>query len=358
MHRPVIDEQLPKMRRAFAALEPSNALGARLRASIAGRGRPQPVWSSGPVWVALAMVVFALGTAMGWWLHPSAAGKQPSAHAQPAAIEIMSPQCDVHPAGDGTIQVPAGCRVSLPRGVHVTAWTRTSVRPTPQGLLMRRGVAAFSVETVARGEAAVEIDVGAGLVRVLGTQFVLSNNAEGGHVDLVEGRVEFLRGSEVTSVHPGRRFSWVHDGAPDPSPDPAPRVEPIEPAPSAGLGVRPGPPPGRASKHSPRPKLKHGGPANTQAPLDASVLAATLQTVARLRRQRAFEEALAQLKAFDGRGWDRATRAVLSYERGTLLEAADQITQACAHWSAHVLQYPGVGPTDVVSRRARLQCEE
>lgn len=373
--RPVTPQQLRQVEEAFDTLHPSRALAQRLEASLAEHGQPR---RSGP-WLRAAIVAGALvlGLALGWRLGPTSSAptvsqgepeiEVPSDVASTLAsmgLEVLASGCALEPADDEALRVSAGCQLRLSAlGVKVDAWAPTTLRRTPAGLAMGEGLAAFAVEPVPAGRRPVEIDVGPAVVRVVGTRFVITNGASLGHLDLVEGRVELVHGSDVVSVTPGRRASWTREGLVEPDPSHAG----ADVSPTAPAALAPDHPASPAPDHPAAPALDHpAAPSQTPAvgratepdePDASARLAEVLAEVARLRRQRAYDRALARLESLATDAWDRSTRAVLSYERGTLLEAAGRTQEACAHWARHRARFAGQGPTDVEARRARLACD-
>lgn len=334
-NRTIDERQLRGLASALEELEPSPALEHRIRRGIeSGAGtRRDRSWG-----VVLAVAAFAVGLAIGWWVFSNSAAEPPEPPASEVAARDVATRCVVEPSSGGTMNVPARCRISFSRfGVEVDAWERTVVHETNTGLRIDAGLAAFSVEKVAAGDPPVTVDVGAGTVKVIGTKFVIGNDARGGHLDLIEGQVEFLSGDEVIDVEPGRRLGWTHahDGMPA-------RIEAVGAIDSETSAASP-----EASEPEPptSAKLK---PTRPQPSRTSSFdLAAVLSDVARDRRLGEYARALERLAAVPQRGLPEETRVVLSYERGTLLEAAGRSGAACKHWKRHRTRYRDVGATDV-----------
>ncbi|MCH9681673.1 MAG: FecR family protein [Deltaproteobacteria bacterium] len=361
MTEPMTRTQLRDLAQALDAVEPSPQLGARLHATVADRQRP----TGGFARLALAgAAVLAVGVAVGWSLRSdrvpvdtvtqAPAGLEPAA--LPDGVKVVSGSCTVTTSDAGALSLPAGCRVALgPSAMVVDAWSPTTIRPTARGVAMQAGLAAFAVDSVPEGRAPVEVDVGGTVVRVIGTRFVIGAQADAGHLDLVEGRVELVRDGEVLDVEVGRRVSWER-GRPlaVPADTVEPEPEPEQVAPEQTDPEQTEPPAAPTSTRSSDTSVRPG-----PTPDDASEqLTAALERVARHRRQRQYDRALAELDALSKHRWDRATGAVLSYERGTLLEASERTTAACAHWARHLRRFHGVGPADVAQRRERLACSD
>lgn len=326
-------DALQQVREAFEAVQPSAGLHYRLRHSMQHGQKPT---RAGRGVVAVGAVAFVLGAVLAWGAFgrstPTELMEQPvAAHAPTTATPNTEPAlqghdmaCTVATSTDGVMQIASGCRVALPdHGIEVDAWTPTQLRSTSGGVVMHDGLAAFSVEHVVPGATPVEVDVGNGVIRVIGTRFVVRNDHGNGHVDLLEGQIEFIDAGGTRHVEPGQRLHWT--AQPRALPKPADHTAP--------------------SRSPPQPPT-----------VPTRSLATTLEAVARLRRQQAYDEALAELDAARG-GSDRTTRAVLSYERGTLLEAAGRTEQACAHWLGHLRRFSDTGPQDGAKRRSRLECD-
>jgi len=332
-----LEQQIEQARAAFEAIDPPASLETRLRRSL----QTPSASRSGASWwgsVALGTAALVLGVALGWWLKaPSvvvetervvtAPSEQDAAPRQPST-DGTDPTCAVATGDLGNIIVPARCRYELERfGVEIDAWERTELRTTDVGVAMASGLAAFAVDPVPSDMPPFEVDVGPARIRVIGTRFVVANDGDGGQLDLVEGVVELIRADSVESVEPGQRVSWSTERPPSAN-EPELEVEPQ-------IGSE-----------------KENEPASTVE------LSETLRAVARLRRHGDYGAALDRLAALRMGGLDAGARAVVSYERGTLLEGAGRTREACEHWRRHIRRHAEHGPKDAAQRRARLDCPD
>lgn len=346
-NRTIDRAQLREVADALESLDPSRQLELRLGRSLHAGSTANTSSAPGFGWgFAFAAVAFVIGLAVGWWVLGTAAPEAEASQRPGIAAVDKGARCVVARSTAGPTQVPARCRVSFPEhGVEVDAWEPTVLRETKTGLRIDEGLAAFSVEKVDAGDPPVTVDVAAGTVRVIGTKFVIGNDTLAGHLDLIEGSVEFLHGKSVTAVEPGRRLSWTHarDGVPariDVVDDEQASVE----SPPVSREADPGQEAADTAKQpAAEPKRPNGGSVD---------LSAVLSDVARHRRLGEYGQALARLEGVPKRGFSTETRAVLSYERGTLLEAAGRGGAACKHWMRHRQRYRGVGAKDVDARVA------
>lgn len=339
--------ELRELARAFESFEPSPGLRHRVLA----RTRPPSRVRVRPIWIAGAAL--ALGVLLGLWFAPAASQPEPVtpvAEVSPPPVEpparpespasgtvgAVGPwtivrDCTVNREGDAVI-AEAGCRLELAElGVQVDVWEPATLRSTSSGVAMDSGVAAFAVRKRRTDEPEVEVDVSTGTIRVLGTRFVVTAEPEQGHVDLIEGRIAFEPDAgEVVELEPGRRLAWHSD--------------------QATVSVRPEPTriatPGRALEP---------GPDSTE---EASTLGQDLRRAAALRRRGDYGAAEKLVRQLLRGAPDEETRAVLSYELGTLLEASGAPRDACRHWTEHLRRYDAQGPRDVQRRLERLKCSE
>ena len=334
-----LEDRVKEAREAFESIEPPARLETRLRRSLR---EPAATTYGGTWWGSLSVAAAALilGVALGWWLKAPtevetqrvvvapADSKEDDANDGPEIV-ATDPGCAVAADADGRMVVPARCRVELERfGVVIDAWEQTELRTTALGVAMPSGLAAFAVDPVPAGQPPFEVDVGAARIRVIGTRFVVANETSGGQLDLIEGVVELVHGDEVESVAAGQRVSWSETEA-ETETETETESENETEAETAGGRVR--------------------------AEVD---LSETLRGVARLRRQGDYAAALKQLDGLRAATLDAGTWAVVSYERGTLLEAAGRTDAACEHWRKHLRRHAGRGPGDVADRRARLGCDD
>lgn len=226
------------------------------------------------------------------------------------------------------LELAERCRVRIDEpAMELDVWSAAKLTVTPRGVALASGTVLFHVAKIADADAPVRVDVEGGAIEVVGTRFVVEATAEGGRLDLLEGRVRFHTDDEIVDVQPGRRHAWGSFALP---------VAPTTPEP-------PEPPP--ESPAAPDP--------------EASVdLVEGLAEVARLRQRGEHTAAIRRLRAL-GRGVrDRHSREVLSFEEGTLLEKLESQAIACAHWARHARRFEaGSYDAEVARRRAALGCE-
>jgi hypothetical protein len=334
-----LNEELRALALALDAIEPPPSLRRRVIEgdTAKARSRMRAPW--------LPLVAFAAGVALTLWL-----GRGESSSATSAAVATTPSAVAPAPCHDGMgptpVAVVAPCRVELAEiGVVVDVWSTARLSVRGRSIAMPEGAASFEVEPV--GDAPpVEIDVGAGRVRVLGTRFEIQNTGALGHLDLIRGRVEFHGvDGRVRPVTPGERLSWDrhHD---------APAAEgPAAIPPDLHGGPATEAPP----NDRPRPAVAESQPMPTDAGPDVD---AVLEEVARLRHAGEHGEAESRLRELSARVDDRRTKEVLSFEIGTLIELAGADERACEHWRAHLEGFPGGrSSVRVADHRERLGCE-
>lgn len=334
-------EDFDALARALDRVAPPPALRQRVLASAHVRPRRARPW----LFPALA---FASGMLVAWWLVP---------RAEPAPVPVAStPSIEVAPAvvataacapalGTALAEVAAPCRVDLDAlGVVVDVWATAQLAVRDRTLVLAEGSASFDVAPVG-DRPPIEVDVGVGRVRVLGTRFEIQNVGERGHIDLVHGRVEFHADDGVVHVvQPGTRFSW----------DRRPRapVEPEVPPEPEALPQNSTAPPDRG----PRRDASEPAARRPTAAIDVSAL---LDEVARRRAAGEYDDARDLLRGAIDRIADEGTVEVLSFELGTVLELGATADQACDHWRGHAARFPnGTSARRTASRRARLGCDE
>ncbi len=293
------------------------------------------------VWIPIAS--FALGVALAWWWLPRAVPASPPSEVPPAPV-AMTPNPSASPLAtpasrdacavtlSGALaEVAAPCRLRLDEiGVEVEVWADAQLARRDRTIVLLAGAASFDVRPV--GDAPpVEVDVGAGRVRVIGTRFEIQNLGPRGHLDLIHGRVEFVDGAEVHEVLPGQRFSWDR--------------RPAEPARAPDLPVP-----------APRPAT----PAQRQKPSQPAAavdLGELLDQVARLRHAGDYDDAERLLLGSMAAVRDPDTLEVLSFELGTLLELHGDDATACAHWRSHLRRFTkGSSRARAGDHLARLDC--
>jgi hypothetical protein len=225
-----------------------------------------------------------------------------------------------HTRTDDRLELAEHCRIRIDRPrMMLDTWADTALRLTPHGVALERGTVLFDVDPV-RGDDPVRVEVPDGEIEVVGTRFVVSARADGGHIDLLEGKIRFHHDDVVLDVEPGRRYAWGSSVADVPGSTEQPKPPRVE---------------------APLPDLARG-----------------LGEVARLRQQGKHAEAVARLHAL-GRGVrDRHAREVLSFEEGTLLEKFEPAAVVCEHWERHRRRFgAGSYTAEIGQRRQALDCE-
>lgn len=306
---------------------------------------------------------------------------------------VQGEGCRHHQSADQTV-LDGTCRLVSP-AMAVHSWERVRLSHElfreQDVVRIRRGVAMFDITTVEPGEAPTRIAVSHGTIEVLGTRFTIEQTADGGHVDLFEGRIRFvaLDGSSA-EIAPGQRYTWGQTDAvltltPPPAKADAPAgstesttdasaevTEPVEPnqgAPAAdAVEAAPSPAPSLAPSLAPmrhHPARKSTDP--PQAPKarptpsgSSDEAAAIIEQVARLRAQGRYADAASVLRrANRARRWDRRTAQVLSYELGEIIERhLDDTAAACKHWARHQARFRGGRyARAVTAARERLACD-
>jgi hypothetical protein len=298
----------------------SFAAGAALVLSVVGARWLQPAAEVGVAAPELAAPVVA-----------SAATPSPPGLAS-FAVEGPDPGC-ASPRRNGAATLAAHCRLVSPQ-MAMQAWEPATVRSGAEGVRVEGGKVLFEVETVPPGDDPVQVAVSHGTIEVVGTRFAVEQGVQGGHVDLLEGKIRFHHhDGRVEDVLPGQRLSWGSTANPQPP---------------ASVEVRPEPPAAAEEPHSPRKGRARS--ANARA-------AAVIERVTELRAERRYGAAISELRRALRRKWDRRTAQVLSYELGDLLRVAEDTVGACEHFAAHQRKYPQGRYATAVDRVVRrLDC--
>jgi len=292
----------------------------RRRANRAERRRAQS-WQLIAAFSAGAAIVFAL---VGWRL----------GHVAPAA-EQAAPAVALHWVGEGCSPgavVGSACTISAP-GLSVYTLAPTEVDVRQASFRMRSGRMRFDVDPASPRERPFVVEVPAGEVQVVGTQFEVFQERATGGVSVSKGLIRFVpRGGGVPSiVSAGDRLTWgLDDGGMWRL---HPRVPAVEPSVSrsAVSGAERSGSQSPASDATPKKLRRRATP-----PPDAEQL---VRRVQELREQGDLEAAIRLLSGT----WEqpRSARAaqVLSFELGKLLEDAGRIDEACRHWGRHTARF-------------------
>lgn len=238
-------------------------------------------------------------------------------------------------AGDGSVGAPrAPCTlVEQSLGARLRVETGGRVRREPQGIRVVRGSVGFEFAHRSPGAPPARVLVSGGVFEVVGTRFVVTEDAAGGSVSLREGALLFT-GVDGTArrLQAGESLSWRSDGLGRSGPGAVPRA----PAPDRLAPAAPSiPPPPR------RPPVRVdevSRPAGVSEPAD---IAGVLERVATLRTRRLYEDAVDELTRALAGDLSRASRERLGFERASILTylVGDRV-RACRAWSDHRRLFP------------------
>ena len=362
MNSPLV-EALRTHDRAIQRSTTSSAFDEHMRQAIsAGPPKARPRWSA----LASAVAGVAMLVGAGSWLAtrtpvPPGEENPPEAVARFVGQQVPITDCQrdfelrvVHLRGRCTLEVEGP-------GVTVQTWTRATIEPRGDGLIVHDGLVLVDVERVSTGGAPVRVGVGGGTIEVLGTQFVIYEGTSGGEVELLEGAIRFAReDGQTIEMEVGDRARWA-GSAETPAPAQAPAPEVVVPVIVPAPSVAPARP--ESSEVEPKPASPSEPPrtketrARAPAP-SAEDLNATLVEVARLRELGHYGGALTRLRDFRrGVRLPGAMAEVVSFEEGSLLEARGADEEACKHWLEHAGRFPkGRYASEVRRHSERLGC--
>ncbi|MEE9385648.1 MAG: FecR domain-containing protein [Nannocystaceae bacterium] len=290
------------------------------------------------------------------------------------ALREVGGRCRIEREGD-VLGVTRDCYLRMDTlGVDVRVMRSGSLVESEQGLRVRDGWMMFEVEEVQKGALPVVVQVPAGAIAVLGTQFSVFADASRGHVDLIEGSIQFTDGlGQVTLIEPGERVTWRSSDAGatwitsvDRALDPTKVVSRDLEATAVESRAATRQPSVGASANAQR-RRPSSGQASSGATNGArkrqetqgypAWLAEALVDVQRLRAVRRYREALRVLERTRRKVRDAKVAEVLAYEAGTLLESLGDTKAACEHWHAHTRDYPnGRYLHEIRLRLARSEC--
>lgn len=222
-----------------------------------------------------------------------------------------------------------GETLSLPEQGFVFTFvgkSRNALRREGRHVRVLRG--AVTVDASRRPMRQAQILVSHGAIQVVGTRFTVEQEAERGSVTLHHGEIVFRSDSGAERrIRSGNSLSWpLVDSAPPP---PAVEEEPAVQDPPQ-------------EKRKPRRKLSR------------VEIAEVLQSVARLRAQQRYGEAIRELRRASKRVPDRSVRERFSFEIGSLMARAPGHGEACLHWARHLEEF-GQGRYSDAIRRAQSQ---
>jgi hypothetical protein len=338
-HDGVGSEQLHALASALDRVAPPADLRHRvIKAAAARRMPPRRGWM-------VPVLAFAAGVLATWWLVPRSTTATPEPVtavaipiAEPATVVAPSVAAEcARPLDAEPVAIAAPCRFEIAElGVVVDVWDAARMSRRGRTLVLDHGAVTFDVAPVGE-QPPIEVDVGAGSVRVIGTRFEIQSSGARGHLDLIHGRVQFHgRDGVVHEVEAGTRFSWARDEAS--------HAAPAEPAPAT------------APRRAPAGKSTAVESPTVESPA-VDDLQALLDQVARRRLAADYREAEALLRGALARIGNEGTAEVLSFELGTVLELGAP-ARACEHWRAHARRF--VGGTSMrrtSTHLARLECD-
>ena len=322
-------------------------LGARNRVQIAIRAHESRRRARWRRWVpaasfvaGAALVLVAVGSQWRANVSPAALLQAPVAVASVPTVgpfHVEGSDCTLDARG-GRAELGARCSL-VASHMTVQVFEPATVRAEGRNVEVTSGKILFEVEDVRQGEDPIEIRVSHGTIEVVGTRFAVEQQPEGGHVDLLEGKIRFHRpDGSVEDVLPGQRLAWGTEDA-DPT-----RALALEPDSDEIEFIDPDPAP---DQH--KPSRARG--TDRQA-------AAVIERVTELRADKRYGAAITELRRALRRPWDRRTAQVLSYELGELLRAAEDSLGACEHFASHQRRYPEGRYAAAVDRiLERLDCE-
>lgn len=343
---------------------PSAEADLRIRAALSAK-RPAPL-----AYKLVPAMAFSLGLGVAisaaLWRAPTPS-MSPTSPATPVAVLGFEPSVEPCSAAEerGALLARGACSYALAApGLHLRTDGLAKLEPLPDGVRLLRGRARFHVDKVKAGAPPVRVVVQRGAIEVLGTEFVVVEEEEGGHVDLLEGRIRFRDASgAITEVQPGRRLRWSNASGPflegsesgEPpiaGPD-ASRTAPAAPV----LPTGPGPTRVRGKVPAPTPE-----PSVTPSPVDRAAskaaFEAALAEIAALRTQGRYSEAVRALEVLETSAAGQREREVLGFEIGRLLEVQiGDRRRACAHWTAYLREFPAGRYQAQVARSLRTVCD-
>jgi transmembrane sensor len=313
--RPDLRQALAQADADFEAFGLPPTIDARLRARLSESAMPQRrFWPR----LALVSVASSLCTLAVLWLID--AEKPPERRPQGLHVESATPDLEVLPTGPHRLTIARGGAVlwSERHGASATLLGPAELSEEGAALRLHRGLVLFSVRKRAPHEPAFRILVSHGAIEVLGTRFLVRQEAATGEVVLEEGAIRF-EGAQGTALlsRAGDRLLWP------PLPAPVQAAKPVAPA-----------------KRGRNPS------------------ATVLDEIATLRRAHRYAAAVKRLRRALLQPAGASTREILSFELGTLLsDHLQEPEAACAHWSLHLGQFPeGRYREEIAAFLVRLRC--
>ncbi|MEM9461972.1 MAG: FecR domain-containing protein [Myxococcota bacterium] len=272
--------------------------------------------------------------------------------------------------GKVELVLDGSCRVQTSEpGLTIESRKTTRLRAVEHGVELRHGIALFEVEPVTEG-APWRVEVPGGAIEVMGTRFSVVVNGDHGHVDLLEGAIQFVgHDGRVHRVQPGERFRFSATTTVAAADDPAAgaassRVSDNEAAPTDSTAEADEGAPLAAGEllaalgRPDREGKARGSRGRHARARNAEALTRLVSEITELRAQRQYQAAVSLLRGALSKRWDRHTREVLSYELGTVLSTQlPNRDDACAHWAEHTRQFSGGRYARAIERATeRLGC--
>jgi hypothetical protein len=325
--------------------------------------------------VALAMLITLIVAVQNDWLRPL--GLTALDAGDFATGSSRTADCTIRSLRDGDAFV-GPCTLQLGTAA-VRTDAQAEVRRTATDLEVVRGRAWFDVAPVAAGAAPVRVQVGGGVIEVVGTRFMIEQGPSEGSVHLLEGKIRFWANErDSIEIRPGHRLRWSNvDSTPAPAPAKAKGPSPSAVGPTAGDAGAVTPDlnatTAAQAKSAPvahLPRSDGGTPAlaieaessarelaRETAMTDQRVVDETVERVMTLRASGRYSEALTRLEMLQGRELDLRAAEAVSFEEGNILEHVEEPSTVCAHWKGHVHRFPAGRYRAIVDAKImRLAC--
>lgn len=254
-------------------------------------------------------------------------------------FQVHDPACRTR-SDSGALELGGGCVVrmhGLDADIHT--WSGARLQREDEELRILEGEVLLNVAPVRTGPP-VRVHVSHGTIEVLGTRFRVLQDGGGGSVELLEGSIRFVdEQGRVSMLVPGDRHDWgasALSSTPTADADAAEEDIEIEEDPVAR--------PDTSVRKRVRPPV---APARE-----------IIAQVARLRASGDYQGAANRLSRALRERRSRRTKAVLSYELGTILARhVGDPEAACQHWRRHLDRYgPGRHGRAIERSVGRLGC--
>lgn len=309
------DDELRALDREFEARGMPADVDARLRARLE---RPSRRLQWRPLMLGVAMATVA-AVLLVFVDRPANVG----------GLVVEQPSGFSADADASTITVKTGTATLRDLNLQATLQVEPGVELSrlPQGAALRHGRVRFEVARLDSRVASYSVTVSHGVIEVVGTSFIVQQEAASGSVQLLEGSIRFVAtdGRTVT-LAAGDTLRWPLPAV-EVVPPPEPPAPPVDPPP-----VSPRPAPKRVELTPAAPTTEAATPFSSEA---------VLARVATLRSRRSYEEAVTVLNAALSQAPNASTRERLGFELGSLLtHQLRDVPRACAFWRAFRLEHP------------------